>query len=193
MPGRMDSGVEPAELEHQQPDLTAERLTGFQERADEQLGVEEVVVRLPRLHSETRQVGEPLQRDVVGHFEGEEKVSRHLLDQTVEILGGRELVVSSIHADGFEDLGILNEAVPLESGFGELSPVVVALFVVNLSTPAFVFPTRCANEDFAGGETLNRRLQLGFEAGRLNGIEEVSHQPCSTSDSFLLPSGFAQG
>ena len=39
----------------------------------------------------------------------------------------------------------------------------------------FGFPRACSDEDAVGGDTLNRRLQLGFEAGRLNGIEEGGH------------------
>lgn len=65
-------------------------------------------------------------------------------------------------------------AIPFESGLGELSSVVVALFVVNLSTPAFVFPRACADEDVAFGEALNSGLELGLEAGRWS-WEEIVH------------------
>jgi hypothetical protein len=40
----------------------------------------------------------------------------------------------------------------------------------------FGFPQACPNEDVAGGETLNRRLQLGLEVRRLGSIEEVGHR-----------------
>ena len=129
-------GVEPAELEHQQTDVVPERLTRFQERVNEQFGVEEVLVWLSRLHSETGQVGEPFQRDVVGHFEGEEEIARHLFDQSAQVFGGRKLVIGGIYADRFEDLRVFGEAVPFKPGLGKLPSVAVALFVVNLPTPA---------------------------------------------------------
>ena len=134
----------------------AERLTRFQEGVNEQFGVEEVAVGFASLDAEARQVGEPLQRDVVGHFEGEEKIVRHFLNKARQIFGGGKLVVGRIHTDGFERLGILCQAIALEPGLGKFPPVVVALFVVDLPCPARVFPARRSNEDVAGGETLNR-------------------------------------
>jgi hypothetical protein len=68
------------------------------------------------------------------------KITGHFPNQTAQIFCRRKLVVGGIHADGFEDLSILNKAVTLESDLGKLSPVTVALFVVNLVHPPIVFP-----------------------------------------------------
>ena len=138
-------GVKAAEFKNQQTDVVAEGFTRPQKRINKQLGVQEVVVRLPCLDAKTREIGEPLQRDVVGHFEGEQEIARHLLDQAGEVSLRRKLVVSGIHADGFEDLRVFGEAIPLEPGLGKLPPVVVALFVVDLPTPARILPTRRAD------------------------------------------------
>ena len=149
-------GVEAAELDHEQADFVAEWFTGLQERIDEQLSIEEGLVWLSSPNAEAGQIGEPFQRDIVGHFEGEQEVARNLLDQSAQILGGGKLVVSSIHADRLERLGILVEAVPFEPGLGKFPSVVVTLFVVDLSRPTGVFPRACSDEDVAGGEALNR-------------------------------------
>ena len=109
------------------------------------------------------------------------KINGHFLNQPVQIFGRRKLVVSSINADRFERLRILNEAIPFEPGLRKFPPVTVALFVVNLAHPAFVFPRACSDEDVAGGETLNRCLQLEFEAGRLHGIEQTAHRLSSVA------------
>jgi hypothetical protein len=79
-----------------------------------------------------------------------------------------------IHADRFEHFRILNQTIPLKPGLSKLPAIVVALFVVNLPTPAFVFPARCADEDVAGGETFDRWLQR-LSQGVLGGGEEVGH------------------
>lgn len=87
--------------------------------------------RCRRRDAETGQVGEPFQRYVVGHFEDEEKISRHLLDQSPQIFGGRTLVVGSINADRLEHLSVFNKAAPLESGLGKFPSEAVTLLVVD--------------------------------------------------------------
>jgi len=137
------SCVEAAELEDEQPDVVPEGFTRFQEGPIEQLGVEEVLVRFPRLHSEAGQVGEPLQRDVVGHFETEEEIAGHLLNQTTQIFGGGKLVVGRIHADGFEHPGIFNETIPLEPALRKFPSEAVTLLIIQQPTHPSISRMTC--------------------------------------------------
>ena len=85
--------VEAAEFKNQQTDVLAKRLAGLEESADEQVGVEEVVVWLTSFDAKAGQIGEPLQRDVIGHFEAEFEIDRHFGHEAFEMFGRGKLVV----------------------------------------------------------------------------------------------------
>lgn len=120
--------------------------------AFEQVSVQEVLVRFAGAQPEPREIRELLDRDLVRHLEREEEILRHLRDQAVEIAMIGKLVVSGINADGFEDFRIFAQAVPLEARLGKLAPTLVVCWRIELPEPAFVFPTRRADEHATGGK-----------------------------------------
>src|SRR5580765_4554640 len=117
-------------LEHEQTNVLSERLASREETGREQIGVEEILVGLAGAKPETGKVGELLHRDLVGDFEGEEEIARHLGDHSFEVTVVGEFVVRSINADSLKDLGILGQAIPFETRLSELCPPDIAGFIV---------------------------------------------------------------
>src|SRR5204862_1921355 len=84
-------------LEHHEPDVRSDRLARSQERGGEQLGVEKVLVGLARPRSESRQIGELFESDLVGDLEAEKEVGRHLRQQLLELPALGKAVVGAVH------------------------------------------------------------------------------------------------
>src|SRR5581483_8176309 len=59
------------ELEHEQPYVPLERLERPHERRREQVRIQEILVRLSRAKTETRQFRESFEGNIVGHLERE--------------------------------------------------------------------------------------------------------------------------
>lgn len=120
--------------------MLAERLAGFREGAPEQDGVEEVLVGLSRLHTEPGQVGEALQREVIGHLAGKLKIRGHPRHQVVQEWFRGELVINRIDAHGPKCLRVFGKAVPFKPRLRETTAVAVTLLIVNLPAPARILP-----------------------------------------------------
>ena len=119
-------GPEPGKLEHEDADFGADFFAWFQECVREEVGVEEVRVRVACFGAETGEIGKFLDGDGVGDLEAELKIVGHLISEFVEIIGAREIIVGGIDADGIEDFGVFAEAIPFEACFGELATILVA-------------------------------------------------------------------
>jgi len=101
--------------------------------------------------------------DGVGHLQPKPEVIRRLVDHAFQILLAREIVVSGIDADSFENLGIFRQALPVEARHGELSPVFVAGAVVEHPEPARIFPRGRADVnalDCEGGSLLRQFIPV---------------------------------
>jgi hypothetical protein len=103
---------EAREPEQEHALLVADGLAGLEERAREQLGVEEVGVGLTGLDAETVELGELLDGAGIGDFEAEPEIVGHLPGQSFAILAPREVVVDGVHADGLEHLGVYSSRQP---------------------------------------------------------------------------------
>src|ERR1017187_131574 len=99
-----------------------------------------VLVWLASTNSKARQIGKSLDRHCICHFEAELKIIGHCIHQFLQILATREIVIGGVHADGLEHSGVFTEAIPLETCLGNLAPILVARWRVELSKPALVFP-----------------------------------------------------
>jgi len=74
-----------------------------------------------------------------------------------KLLLAGESVAAGVNADGLEDLGILAQTLPLEPGFGELTPVFITRPVIEQPAPARVLPGRRADE-----HALHRQIRRPF-------------------------------
>ena len=90
--------------------------------------------------------------DLLRDFEGEAEIRGHVREEAAPELLRGELVEGEIAADGGEDLGVLAEAFLLEQFLREAAAREIAVAVVDLVQPAFVFPGAAADEDIALGE-----------------------------------------
>src|SRR6185369_10598017 len=77
--------VKPREFEHEQPNLLAEWLARRDKIRCEQVSVQKILIRLSGPLSEPRQVGELLDRNLVGHLESKQKPWRYLLEHRFKI------------------------------------------------------------------------------------------------------------
>src|SRR2546427_1675144 len=128
--------VKMRKLEDEQSDFLFEWFARGNEGRVECFSVQEILVRLPRAHTEARQFRELLDRDFVGDLEGKQEIRRDLRNQAVEVAAVRKRVVGGIDANALEDFGVLGEALLLKTSFGELSPVGIARLVVEQAAPA---------------------------------------------------------
>src|SRR6185295_5802011 len=97
------------ELNHEQADVLPERLAGLEECGREQVGVQKILVWLPSARPKSWQVREFLNGDLIGHFEREKEIGRHLRGQTFEVSLIRKSVVGGIDANRFEDLRVFGQ------------------------------------------------------------------------------------
>ena len=73
-------------------------------------------------------------------LEAEDEIVRGLVHHALKVLAAGEGVICGIDADGFEDLGVLAQALALEPGLGELAPVLIAGGIVEHPAPAWILP-----------------------------------------------------
>src|SRR6266567_2356152 len=77
---------ETRELEHQHAHLLANVFARSEERRREQVGVEEIPIRLSGLCTETVEPGKLFDGKRIGHLEAESEIVRHLICQPLQIL-----------------------------------------------------------------------------------------------------------
>ncbi len=83
--------------------------------------------------------------DFVRHLEAETKVVGHRIAQSLEGFFRGELVIARVDTDGLEGLRVFGETVFLKAFLADLAAMEIALFVVEKSEPALVFPRRSAD------------------------------------------------
>ena len=90
-----------------------------------------------------------LNRDFIGDLQAKAKVIGHLVCQCLQILDAGESVVGGVDANGFEDFRVFRQTITLESFRRDLAAIFVARWSVELSEPALIFPTRCADKNIS--------------------------------------------
>src|SRR5437899_5311397 len=107
---------EARELEHQHAHFLANGFARSEERRREQVGVQEIPIRLSGLCTETVELGKLFDGKRIGHLEAESETVRHLICQPLQILVTRKIVIRRIDANGLENLRVFAQAVTLEPG-----------------------------------------------------------------------------
>jgi len=122
---------ETRELEHQHANFLPNVFAWFQKRCGEQIGIQKIGIRLTGLCAEPVEIRKTFDCERISHLEADAKIIRHLVCQTLKVFATREIVIRGIHANRFEDLGILRQAISLEAGFSESIAEDVAPLVVT--------------------------------------------------------------
>jgi hypothetical protein len=84
------------ELEHQHSNLLADDFTRFEKSCREQVSVQEILIRLAGLRTETVELRKSLDGERIGHLEAEPEIVWHLICQPLQILATREVVIGGI-------------------------------------------------------------------------------------------------
>lgn len=110
------AGIKVGELEDEDAHFFLESVKRRQESLFEEIGIQEVLVRFSSQSTKPRKVRVGLDGDGVRDLETEFERVGDLLAQSLDVLRGRELVVTGIHTRRWKDLSVFSKAFTLKLG-----------------------------------------------------------------------------